>query len=594
MSNRIPEFIWPNGPAPTVQPFTYKDGLSYLDRLDLVVRYMNRSIVTFVNDNVGGVTDTFTVEVNRLIGEVNDALDAQKTEVDTNLATQNAEVDAKITALETYVNEQVALIIGDSVSIQDSIVATLIADPASLARIAGDLVWADKDIEAVVTALNTLTSVGRLSAATLDSRFEATVDDATYGAFVTAVGDALANKASKATEDTVSTGRLSATVMDQRFAASQDFILVGKYGGGPISSKFDFLRDGVINPSQDTRVVVLGSSNANAHQSTEYVSQTYKACYQRLSNRANGGNQKSLAAVAGTPSPSGMSWWNGAIGNTTSANYFTPSLRTALAYVQPRYVIHQIGENDYFYGTTIADYKANLKNALEFVESSSPNSINILVFGYGRTDVPSPVASWAAYGQAMAELVNELPTRRYFINASRFFESLGTMSTDQGAVLHDTVHLNDNGNRLAANLIGAHLGIPSESDRVAVNSFDFPMPSAVQTFTGTAVVLAEVWFDSANYPREVDVLGAFWASWSNANAYYSVAVIDNSNVARDTYGYANNGSPAAKSQPVNASLNIPPGVAGRVSIRLYCESGNCVVQPGTAGLSRAKAVFRPI
>ena len=107
----IPPYIPPYGPTPNITPFTYRDGATYLQILEGLRVYINRTIVPFINENFAEFGQIFADEVNRLIDAVNAAID---------------------------------MVINDSVEIQDPIVAQLIRDVNSLTRVALDELYVNK------------------------------------------------------------------------------------------------------------------------------------------------------------------------------------------------------------------------------------------------------------------------------------------------------------------------------------------------------------------------------------------------------------------------------------------------------------------
>jgi len=148
MSNAIlPDYVPVGNPTPQVTPFTYRDGVTMLKKLDDLIRYMNRTLVPFVQDNYEELAEAF-----------------------------NTTVQALIVAFEAAVAE----IVNDSVNVQDPVVAGIFNDEDSDTRAVTDLLYAAKSI---VDGLVTLTNSGRLSAATLDATYvnETQVIDVAHG-----------------------------------------------------------------------------------------------------------------------------------------------------------------------------------------------------------------------------------------------------------------------------------------------------------------------------------------------------------------------------------------------------------------------------
>lgn len=135
MTIPLPPYVAPYKPVPQVTPFTYRDGITMLKKLELLQRYINKSLVPWVNENMAELADAFETQANALIEAVNAALEMQ-----------TGEVDQKIADLETYVNEQVALIIGDSIQVQDPVVAGIMTDAESESRTVTDALYASTEL----------------------------------------------------------------------------------------------------------------------------------------------------------------------------------------------------------------------------------------------------------------------------------------------------------------------------------------------------------------------------------------------------------------------------------------------------------------
>lgn len=170
----IGPYVPPFRPLSNITPFTYNDGLTYLEVLEDLRKYVNDDLVKFVNENFGELDGAFTTEVTRLIDEIKAGFEIQ----DENVATQleaaietvnntvnglndlvedvNSRIDEVNTSLATlqdnvnqqmqdnavdmdgltnYVNEQVQAIINNSVSVADPTVKGIIQNPASETRI---------------------------------------------------------------------------------------------------------------------------------------------------------------------------------------------------------------------------------------------------------------------------------------------------------------------------------------------------------------------------------------------------------------------------------------------------------------------------
>ena len=94
----IPPISWPNSPATNITPFTYRDGLSYLQRLERIVRYVNKNVIPYVNESYTELAETTQENVNNLIEQVNSLVQA---------------------------------VIDDSIELQDPVMAGIVSDETS-------------------------------------------------------------------------------------------------------------------------------------------------------------------------------------------------------------------------------------------------------------------------------------------------------------------------------------------------------------------------------------------------------------------------------------------------------------------------------
>lgn len=147
------------GPMTQIQPFTYEDGLTFAEILYELKRYIQRTLVPYLNEVVGELDE----KVAKLVNDVNAALDAQIAEVEEKLNAQDAENDQKILELTNYVNEQVQLIIEDSIQVQDPVMAGIMGDDESDTRGVTDLLYAPFSVKPTVDTLDETVQNGRLS-----------------------------------------------------------------------------------------------------------------------------------------------------------------------------------------------------------------------------------------------------------------------------------------------------------------------------------------------------------------------------------------------------------------------------------------------
>lgn len=140
-------------PLPQVTPFTFRDGQSFLERLERAIYYLNNTVIPYINDTIQDFSTEFIAEINTLIQQVNDALTAQSADVDSkindlttfvnnSIATNTAYVDSNVASLTTYVDTQtaasktyvdnaVASIIDSTIAVSDPVIDGVLTTPSS-------------------------------------------------------------------------------------------------------------------------------------------------------------------------------------------------------------------------------------------------------------------------------------------------------------------------------------------------------------------------------------------------------------------------------------------------------------------------------
>jgi len=116
----LPDYVAPFKPVPNVTPFTIRDGITMLKKLDYINKYVSRILIPWINENFADLAGAVETQVNFLITQVNAAL-----------AEQTEDVDQKIDDLETYVNEQVQIIITSGIAVSDPVILGVIDDDAT-------------------------------------------------------------------------------------------------------------------------------------------------------------------------------------------------------------------------------------------------------------------------------------------------------------------------------------------------------------------------------------------------------------------------------------------------------------------------------
>lgn len=220
--------------------------------------------------------------------------------------------------------------------------------------------------------------------------------------------------------------------------------------------------------SQPVRGAFTGSSTTEGNNATSaanrYVNRLVAAMQAAY---PSGGSESSVvastAASFGTLSTAnGIHGYNAGEGGTTAATYLTSAERTAIAALNPRFVLHMIGSNDYQTGVAVATYKTNVLAALADLKAKiTVPCVHILVHAYARFDTFTPVAPWADYGTALAQIAAADPTNVVFVDLSRLYVPLGIPGADPADLIDtDSIHQKDAGHQFMAESLRVALRIP--------------------------------------------------------------------------------------------------------------------------------------
>ena len=226
LNGYIPSFE----PMSNVTPFTYRDGATYLEVLEGIRTYVNDTLVVFVNQNFGVLSDLFEEQVNLLITNVEAQLDAQSATVTGQLAAETTFVNQSIADLTTYVNNAVQTILNSSIEVAGTVVLALINNGSSDVRSALDGLYAAKSMQ-------TLIESGRLSQTSLDAAYAAkTVQTLIESGRLTQANlDAAYLAAALGT----GSGRLSQASLDAAYLAASLGTGAGRLSAASLEAAFD-------------------------------------------------------------------------------------------------------------------------------------------------------------------------------------------------------------------------------------------------------------------------------------------------------------------------------------------------------------------
>lgn len=229
-----------------------------------------------------------------------------------------------------------------------------------------------------------------------------------------------------------------------------------------------------------------------------------------------------------TTLPPGLTVINAGINGATSATYLADGRDTRLAALNPTFIVHMIGSNDYGNNVTQTEYRANILAAIERVDTLNARPVaHLLVHSYERYDITPTSRTWAQYGDTLRAIAAERPDHIAFLDLSKAFRAVGIPSTDPlGLMQSDRLHMNDYGHAYFAELIASTLLFEPAAVTTPTNPVSTPV--VADDFTradgplGVTPVGNKPWLYSAGTMSLVN--GLVTASSANAGAFVDAGI----------------------------------------------------------------------
>lgn len=342
---------------------------------------------------------------------------------------------------------------------------------------------------------------------------------------------------------------------------------------GPLAG----LRAGIRNPSLRTVVVVTGSSTFRGG-SVRF------GATERMAYMAGSQSFDLIDDVTSRPG-NAMRWIQGAVGGTTSANYLNETRLSKIDLIDPTHVIHGVGSNDYATQVAINTYKANLRTALNRIETDSPSVVNILVHQQARADGGSRPITWEQYGVAMREVAEENPSR-VFIDANALLDTyMLDVPNVSGLQIADKVHLNDQGYKILADVLSREMGIPTTPD-VPDQVHDRTFPASANHTATTE--LASVTILPARYPRFITVRAYFFTRTSSGEQHVRVDATGGSGAIIRLRADGEN-----ETNFIEQDYSLAPNTEGVYTASVSVAGSAPVYVSGSNGFSRMQVIERP-
>lgn len=574
----IPPLVPPATPIPNVTPFTYRDGISFVQRLDRLAKYINKTLVPWVEGTVNDLNAVWVTTVTEIVSAVETAVAEIGTSVeDAEAARTGAEVAQAAAEAAQAAAEAAA---AAAASANDAAITALFNNLSSAFRQALDDQYAEKTaFETLQASVTSLTGTVGLKA----NQTDLDTTNTNLGNLTTVVG----TKASAASVATLETEVDNKTDIEEVIAVERR----GRYD----VDYFQYLRNGAVNLSQDTRVVVLGSSTARgANAPYALNSEGGQGVFQRLAGMCGVILDENLDAIAAPVTPNGMKWWTGATSATKVSNYVPSGRITAINHVDPHYVFHMIGSNDYADQTNINTFKTTLDGVCDQIEANTPGVINVIIAMQGRRDDLARPISWASYRTAMREVAELNTVNRRFIDVYDGMEMFGTESDNRaGLVTTDNIHMGSLGHAYLFQQLSGMIGLPTPqyfANWRDVRPFVFP---AGATHSVDAD-LTEVIVPAANYPRLVEVRGAWFTTPSTTTAETNIRMVKVSDSSIIETTTLRMGAAIAATRIIAAEFILPAFAAYKFVIRVAVGGGTVIVSANTAAFNKAKLIISPM
>lgn len=204
--------------------------------------------------------------------------------------------------------------------------------------------------------------------------------------------------------------------------------------------------------NKEVAVVYAGSSTTGTNPG--YVDRLHKKIQNVYPVESPSATQWSKVSDFTKRTIPGLHGYNSAEGGTTAETYLNDRECDVISALDPAFILHMVGSNDYALHVPKETYKANLLNRLNYLDSVLTQPCqHIYVNPFSRTDVSNPTPPWSVYREAMEEIVDSRPDAVFF-NIESQFAAVGIPGSDPMDLLGtDRVHLTPDGYEFMADLL---------------------------------------------------------------------------------------------------------------------------------------------
>ena len=481
-----------------ITPFTYSDGLTYLEALEALRVYVNDSLRPEFDAVTAGYYQQFLDGVANAEATITADTVTRQAAYDVFVTATNAAVMTINNRVGPEQMHRVTVSAGATITVdplwpdahpflfqvkQDSLGNVT---PVFGAGITSNVVF-DTTANAVTEFLMIPNGAGSWHAMQYTSGLNNGVTDTNVSALIGRAGSLVGSAIDTHVAGAITTGDNSVrtdmtTLANNALGVANSHHTRHEYGGADqvaldkrqVSEPVrDWVQNGLaLSPAAPFRVFFMGDSitNDGSLESNTAGDQLWgggKGYSYRLANLlTKGGVQSAQSGTAGvgTNAQPGVHVWSSAVAGTRSDNYAPAGTITNVNLVQPELVFHMIGTNDFALQLSPDSYYTNVLAAINNVWGVAPNARQVFIMPWPRINPDGMAHAWSEY-KAKLILIRDLlkADNRFsmFEYGSTLERTGGMQLTPWANQFSDGIHGVPSWHRGLAEALATWLGLPS-------------------------------------------------------------------------------------------------------------------------------------
>lgn len=456
----VVQYTRPGTIVPLVTPFTYRDGITYLEYLESLSTYVKDTLTPFINESFNLLEEKWGDDMEELVVALNAALAAQATAINTALTlqqqnvqtaldTQQATVDGQLednaqamAALATAVNQQV----DNLTAYVNQQVADMNTSVADLTTYVNSIEFQDGSVHDIVADTDSTTRL------LLDSLYLG--DD---GAVSDAAVAALVNNPTSSTRTSLD-ALYDVPPPEPVFVEGVEFMRAAaqlsraKVPGGAVAM--------IVGTASAKSATVLDPDRSG-------LARSVKAAFQSVSDSGFAFEPQAVLTTTGMQAEPGVRVINGGGGAATVADYVTAANVTDLIAAKPGIYIHMSMLEAAKANTTPANYIAGIDKSIADITAADTNEffpIHLIVTGPYPADGGAYTYSYADYADAVTAYV-KTETGLIHVNLIDMFQYNEYSTNGLGLMTADKLNISEVGYDAIAQGILKTLGVGSAVNR---------------------------------------------------------------------------------------------------------------------------------